>query len=423
MFDQLFTTPRGLTPQQNGPLVEERRRYLAHCAALQMTLGSLRMIAVYTLIVAKTLRLADRPGELITRADIEAGASRYVKLANRRRHPKEPEKRKGGCLWYSFTTYATRWLKFMERLHTPRQKPRPYADQIARFEEYMRRERGLSPETIAHSTRTIQQFFMKVDDAGLRLKTLTVAQVNDLLAKKIQDHGYTRKTVRRWAGVLRPFFRFAETRGWCRRGLANGIATPRVYQHEDLPIGPSWDDVKRLLAAAEGDRPKDVRDRAILMLLAIYGLRGGEVRALRLEDFDWQQEVLVVRHGKQKKERTYPLCRSVGDAVLRYLREVRPRTDHREVFLTRVAPFRPLGRGGLKSIARNRLRALGLKLPHYGSHVLRHACATHLLAQGLSLKEIGDHLGHRSPQTTRIYAKVDLNALRTVGDFELEGLL
>ncbi len=423
MFDQLFTTPRGLTPQQNGPLAEERRCYLAHCAALQMTLGSLRMIAVYSLIVAKTLRLAERPREFITRAEIEAGATRYVRMSNRRRHPKEPEKLKGGYLWYNFKTYATRWLKFMGRLHSPSPHPQPDAEPIARFEQYMRRERGLSPETIAYSTRTIQQFFKDVHEAGLRLKTLTVAQVNDLLSKKFQDGSYTRKTIRRWAGVLRPFFRFAGARGLCRPGLANGVATPRVYQHEDLPIGPSWDDVKRLLAVAEGDRPTDVRDRTILMLLAVYGLRGGEVRALRLEDFDWQQEVLVVRLGKQKKARTYPLCRSVGDAVLRYLREVRPRTEHREVFLTRVAPFRPLGRGGLKSIARNRLLALGLKLPHYGSHVLRHACATHLLAQGLSLKEIGDHLGHRSPQTTRIYAKVDLNSLRTVGDFELEGLV
>jgi site-specific recombinase XerD len=388
-----------------------------------MTLGALRVIAVYTLIIAKTLRLADRPRELITRADIEAGANRYVRLANRRRHPKEPEKRKGGCLWYNFKTYATRWLKFMGRLHVPRQNRQPYADQIARFEQYMRRERGLSPGTIAYSTRTIQQFLKEVNDAGWRLNTLTVARLNDLLAEKIQKRGYTRKTVRRWAGVLRPFFRFAEARGWCRRGMANGIVTPRVYQHEDLPIGPSWDDVKRLLAATEGDRSTDIRDRAVLMLLAIYGLRGGEVRALRLEDFDWQHEMLIVHHGKQMKTRTYPLCRSVGDAVLRYLREVRPRSDHREVFLTRVAPFRPLGRCGLASIVRNRLLALGLSLPHYGSHVLRHACATHLLAQGLSLKEIGDHLGHRSPQTTRIYAKVDLKALRTVGDFELEDLL
>ena len=102
---------------------------------------------------------------------------------------------------------------------------------------------------------------------------------------------------------------------------------------------------------------------------------------------------------------------------------MRPQTDCREVFITRVAPIKPLDPCGLGEVVKRRLKALGLKLPHNGSHVLRHACATHLLAQGLSLKEIGDHLGHRSPESTRIYAKVDLAALRTVGDFDLEGLL
>jgi site-specific recombinase XerD len=262
-----------------------------------------------------------------------------------------------------------------------------------------------------------------MDQGGLRLKTLTPAQVDDLLAKNVRDRGYARVTVQTWVSALRPFFRFAEQRGWCRRGLAAAIMAPRVYRHEGLPVGPSWDDVKRLLAAAEGNRPTDIRDRAMLMLLAVYGLRAGEVTALRLEDFDWKKELLIVPPCKRKSPRTYPLCRPVGDAVLRYLCEVRPQTHHREVFMTRVAPIKPLDPTGLGGMVQRRLYALGLILPHYGSHILRHACATHLLSQGLSLKEIGDHLGHRSPEATRVYAKVDLAALRTVGDFSLEGLL
>jgi integrase/recombinase XerD len=155
----------------------------------------------------------------------------------------------------------------------------------------------------------------------------------------------------------------------------------------------------------------------------VYGLRAGEVEALCLEDFDWEQEVLRVSHGKSRRSRTYPLCRSVGDAVLRYLREVRPRCNQRQVFLTLVPPFRPLTASSLGAVVCRRLCVLGLTLPHYGSHALRHACAAHLLSQGLSLKEIGDHLGHRSSDATRIYAKVDMAALRTVGDFALEDLL
>src|SRR5262249_57337824 len=107
-------------------------------------------------------------------------------------------------------------------------------------------------------------------------------------------------------------------------GLADAMMVPRVFRHESLPAGPSWDDVKRLLAAAEGGRPVDIRDRAVLMLLAVYGLRSGEVAALSLGDFDWAQEVLTVRHGKSRRPRVYPLCRPVGDAVLRYFRAGRP---------------------------------------------------------------------------------------------------
>jgi integrase len=187
-------------------------------------------------------------------------------------------------------------------------------------------------------------------------------------------------------------------------------------------MGPSWNDVKRLLAAAEGERAVAIRDRAVLMLLAVYGLRAGEVSALSLDDIDWAKEVLTVSHGKSQKPRVYPLCRPVGDAILRYLREVRPRCDRREVFLTLRAPFLPLT-FALGTMVQRRMRALGLTLPRYGPHALRHACATHLLAQGLSLKEIGDHLGHRSPDATGIYAKVDLAALRAVADFNLEDLL
>ncbi len=196
-----------------------------------------------------------------------------------------------------------------------------------------------------------------------------------------------------------------------------------MSRDESIAIGPSWEDVKRLLVVTQGDRPADIRARGALMLLAVYGLRVGEVVGLCLEDFDWEREVLTVRHGKRLRPRIYPLCRAVGDAVLHYLREVRPRSARREIFLNLRAPFGPLSCCLLGHLVRQRLRALGVTLPHYGPHALRHACATHLLEQGLSLKEIGDHLGHADPETTRLYAKVDRAGLRAVGDFDLEGLL
>lgn len=414
MFEQLYQLPHALARQRNGPLAAERRRYLAHCAKQQMSRDSLRKVAQLTLVIAKAFRLEERRGEVITETEIDAEADRWV-------HRPKPQRVRE--LLITFRSHAVRWLAYLGRLQPPSNIQRPYADCVSQFTEHLRQERGLAPGTVALCARTIHGFLGRIHKARLRLKTLTVAQVNDLLAKDVQGHGFARTTVNRQASVLRGFIRFGEKREWCRRGLADGIQAPRVYRHEGLPVGPSWDDVKRLLVAAEGDRPTDIRDYAMLMLLAVYGLRAGEVTALRLEDFDWKHEVLNVPPGKRKKPRTYPLCRPVGDAVLRYLCEVRPRTDYREVFLTRVAPIKPLEPCAVGEMVKKRLHALGLTLPHYGSHVLRHACASHLLSQGLTLKEIGDHLGHRSPETTRIYAKVDLTALQAVGDFSLEDLL
>jgi integrase len=134
--------------------------------------------------------------------------------------------------------------------------------------------------------------------------------------------------------------------------------------------------------------------------------------------------MLLIRPGKTRRARTYPLCPTVGNALLRYLREVRCRcrSDKRHLFLRLRAPFRPLSPIAVAGAVRRRFHLSGVESPHYGPHALRHACATHLLAQGLSLKEIGDHLGHQSPEATRVYAKVDLSALRVVADFDLEGL-
>jgi len=253
------------------------------------------------------------------------------------------------------------------------------------------------------------------------LTDLTISDIDLLLQVLGEQRGNSRATLQKVAGDLRAFFRFGAARGWCRKGLAEAIKSPRVYSMDSLPSGPSWEDVKRLLALTEGDGRSDIRDRAILMLLSVYGLRAGEVQRLRLEDFDWEGELLSVQCSKTRKGRVFPLSRPVGDAVLRYITRVRPRTGHREVFLSLRGPIRPIP--ALWPIVSKRLRHLGVTITHYGPHALRHACATHLLAEGLSLKHIGDHLGHSDPDATRIYAKVDITGLRQVADLDLGGLL
>lgn len=400
LFDQLFRCPRAVARHHGAPLRQERLAFLAHLADLGLSPSTLRGYAPVLLVIVNSLDLASRPGETITREEIKRKAT-----ANQ-----------------SFLPVATQWLHFLGRLQQRAAPVSPYAKKIKAFAAYMEHERGLSPATIRCCCWFARRFLDRLSTSGSSLRQVTPNRIDKAFKEMLDQKAYAQVTIQGWACELRAFFRYAEMRGWCRKGLAACIRGPRIFAQASLPAGPSWDDVRRLLAMTEGDRQADIRDRAILMLLAIYGLRAAEVRCLRLDDFDWERELLTVACSKTRRTHTYPLTRSAGDAVLRYLKEVRRRSSRREVFLTLVGPIRPL-RHSLWPVVAKRLRALNVSLPHHGPQALRHACAARLLAQGLSLKEIGDHLGHLDPDTTRIYAKVDLVGLRQVADFDLGELV
>ena len=185
------------------------------------------------------------------------------------------------------------------------------------------------------------------------------------------------------------------------------------------PLGPDWEFVQRLIASVGGNRPSCIRDRAIILLLAVYGLRISEVANLTLDDIDWQHDRIRIKHLKRRLPLERPLIPEVGNAILRYLREVRPSCTSRTVFLRLHTPFRPLNASCLNTSISLRIRALGVVLSSYGPHILRHACASHLLAQGFSIREVGDHLGHVSAAATQIYAKVDERGLRDVADLNI----
>jgi integrase/recombinase XerD len=126
--------------------------------------------------------------------------------------------------------------------------------------------------------------------------------------------GWNRVSVATSAKALRSFFRHAEVRCWCAVGLAVGVNGPRLFKQEELPVGPNWADVERLITATSGDQPRDIRDRAILMLLALYAFRSGEVAALRLDDINWKREIIEIARPKQRRAQEYPLVNSVGEA-------------------------------------------------------------------------------------------------------------
>jgi integrase len=156
------------------------------------------------------------------------------------------------------------------------------------------------------------------------------------------------------------------------------------------------------------------RDYAILLLLVSYGLRSREIAALTLEDMDWERERLRVPERKAGHSTAYPLSPIVGEAILDYLKNGRPKTTDRHVFFRGFAPAGPLTAPVVSARAAHYLRRVGVKVPRPGSHTLRHTCVQRLVEAHFSLKAIGDYVGHRSPDSTKIYSKVDMEALREV---------
>ncbi len=142
-----------------------------------------------------------------------------------------------------------------------------------------------------------------------------------------------------------------------------------------------------MLADVDTDKPRDIRDRAILLLLAIYGMRSGEVAALRLDQIDWSGRTLRLFRLKRRQPQTYPLVQSVAEGLARYIDTVRPASSCPEVFLCMHAPRRPMKAGSIYNVANRRFTALGLEAAHQGGHALRHACATRLLADAVLVRK------------------------------------
>lgn len=189
-----------------------------------------------------------------------------------------------------------------------------------------------------------------------------------------------------------------------------------------LPVGPTWHEQRLLLASTVRDRPADLRDRALLLMLLAYGLRVGELCALQLHDIDWKAVMLCVRRPKTGRTDRFPLSRRVGNALARHLRHARPPVDARTHFLPRTAPARPLTTSALSSVVGRRMHRCNITCPRRGAHALRRAFAHRLLDKGFPMQEIGDCLRYRSLDSTAVYAKVAFADLSQVADLDLEEL-
>jgi site-specific recombinase XerD len=223
-----------------------------------------------------------------------------------------------------------------------------------------------------------------------------------------------RLTMRRQLqGVLRSFLRFCFQKGHLDRDLSAAVPCIRSYKLSGTPRGISEPDALKTMECIDRKTPTGRRDFAIIQALYYYGVRGGQVRALQLTDIHWRENRIRFPSSKGGKELVAPLMEQVGNSLLDYLRHGRPATSYPQVFLTAQPPIRPLKSPAVISeMVHQRLSQAGVNNPHKGSHIFRHAFAMRMLQRGQSLKAIADLLGHRNINTTFIYTKVDLEALR-----------
>lgn len=416
MFEDLFTLPRVLKKHRAGPCVAERARYLAHlkkAGARRSTLIKCANDLLHVIHLLKNLP----PGDPVKMSQIETAAAKWAR-PNGRRWTRPASRKAKVC----FIGRAVGWFEFLGWMEANEQPRHSSGVEIAEFEAWLRSDRGLSEATIDSYRMAADRLLVCLAGNDVPLASVKITDIDNAIATEKTRGTCNRRTIHDYAQRVRAFIRFAEARGWCAQGLAAGIMAPRFMRDESVPKGRKRDEVVRLLAATQGGRPADKRDRAILMLFVAYGLRAGEVAGLQLDDLDWENEILRVRCPKPRRTQSYPLSRSVARAIVDYVRDVRPRGFGRSLFFKLSAPIRPLTRKTLGKIVSDRLRDIGIVSGPRGTHALRHATAQHLLDQGVAMKVIGDLLGHRDASSTAIYAKVNLNMLREVGNFDLGGL-
>ena len=281
--------------------------------------------------------------------------------------------------------------------------------------KWMRDYQHASEGTIGVRCHSITQFLQwlgpeAVPEGLLRLNS---DRIENFFISYAQSMG--RSARRSMQSALRTFLRFCLHNGYIEQPLEYAVPTLRTYKLATVPRGLTDTQAQQVLRCIKRNSHVGRRDYAIVLLLYTYGVRGGQVRALRLEDINWEQNQILFKALKHGKDSLLPLTDEVGEALLDYLQNSRPAYSYPHVFMTCRAPYLPFPySSSLSAIVARRIRDAGIEIHSKGAHAFRHCFATRMLHNGHSLKEIADVLGHRHLGTTFIYTKVDFNALKQV---------
>ena len=347
--------------------------------------------------------------ENITTRDVKASFKAYC-LQCQKTGAREKHIRRVG---YS----VNRFLHYLRDsgLMGPLSRQEIYHPLLDSYLKWMRDYQHASDGTLEVRSHSIAQFleWLGTEATLDGLPRLTSERIEDFSLSYAQGMG--RSARHSMQSALRSFFRFCLHQGYSQQPLERAVPTLRTYKLATVPRGVSDSEAQQVLRSINRSSHVGRRDYAIVQLLYTYGVRGGQVRALCLEDIDWAKNQILFKASKHGKDSRLPLTAQVGESLLDYLQNSRPPCPYPHVFLTCRAPYHPLPHSSsLSSIVERCIRAAGIELPSKGAHVFRHCFATRMLHKGHSLKAVADVLGHRHLGTTFIYTKVDFNTLKQV---------
>lgn len=399
-MERFFRNPHTIQQKRQGPLgayIDDFAQLLSEqCYTRECARRRLRLIAEFSHWLW---------GHHLTLGDITVASANRFLLWRARRRP----------VGYSSAACLKAFFEMLYRkgaVTTPvgAVKRTPIDDILGEFSLYLQQERALALGTIANYLLDARKFLVhRFRTGSIDLSKLTVAQVIESVRHLALP--ISRKRAKVMTSALRAFLRYARYQDLIRSNLAAGVPAIADWSVASIPKGLPPEHVKRALAACDRKTVIGRRDYAILLLLARLGLRAGEVCSLQLEDIDWDSGSLTVR-GKGNYRAQLPLATDVGKAIAAYLKHGRQRSLSRSLFLKTCAPVANLNSGTIGLIVNKALARAGINGCRKGAHQFRHALATKMLRQGASLAEIGEILGHQRPQTTAIYAKVDIASLR-----------
>jgi site-specific recombinase XerD len=303
-----------------------------------------------------------------------------------------------------------------------RRTARPFTGELPGFFDYLATERGIGHTSVYGYDCYITSFEKYLVREAVSLPAVTPGVLTAFVAERAAG-GVHKASLSTVCSVLRVFLRYAHRQGVVKRDLSVVLDSPLIYRLSTVPRSLPWDKVKRLIGGVDRRDATGKRDYAILLLLATYGLRVTEVASLLLEDVDWKHDRIRIRDRKIGNSTGYPLTQAVGDALIDYIRNARPTTTDRHLFMRRIAPLQPIGTAAITSRMRTLLAAAGIHVPRPGGQVFRHSCVQRLVDAEMPYKTISDYVGHRSTLSQGTYAKVSIEALRDVALGDGEAIL